>query len=88
MERRATGAGGMPVQRVEMATRDMDVIADLINRLYVEHQARFCCLTRPGLTQARGWRPRDCWRLPSSATKALITMPGSARPMISSRWSP
>ena len=44
MERRATGAGGIPVQRAEMTTRDMDVIADLINRLYVEHQARFRCL--------------------------------------------
>ncbi|MFY9932324.1 MAG: AraC family transcriptional regulator [Streptosporangiaceae bacterium] len=44
MERRPTGAGGIPVQRVEMSTRDMDVIADLINRLYVEHQARFRCL--------------------------------------------
>ena len=39
MERRATGAGGIPVKRVEMTTRDMDVIADLISRLYVEHQA-------------------------------------------------
>ncbi len=44
MERRATGAGGIPVQRVEMTTRDMDVIADLISRRYVEHQARFRCL--------------------------------------------
>ena len=44
MERRATGARGTPVQRVEMTTRDMDVIADLINRLYVEHQPRFRCL--------------------------------------------
>ena len=44
MERRATGAGGIPVQRTEMTTRDMDVIADLISRLYVEHQARFRCL--------------------------------------------
>ena len=44
MERRATGAGGIPVQRVEMTTRDMDVIVDLINRLYVEHRARFRCL--------------------------------------------
>ena len=44
MERRPTGAGGIPVQRTEMTTRDMDVIADLINRRYVEHQARFRCL--------------------------------------------
>ena len=44
MERRATGAARVPVQRMEMTTRDMDVIADLINRLYVEHQARFRCL--------------------------------------------
>ena len=32
MERRATGSGGIPVQRVEMTARDMDVIAGLINR--------------------------------------------------------
>jgi AraC-like DNA-binding protein len=44
MKGRATGAGGIPVQRVEMATRDMGVIADLINRLFVEHEARFRCL--------------------------------------------
>src|SRR3954449_8487391 len=44
MERRATGAGGIPLQRVEMSTRDMDVIADLINRHYVQHQPRFRCL--------------------------------------------
>ena len=44
MERRVTGAGGIPVQRIEMTTRDMDVIADLISRLYVEHQASFRCL--------------------------------------------
>jgi hypothetical protein len=44
MERRATGAGAIPVQRAEMTTRDMDVIADLINRFYVEHRARFRCL--------------------------------------------
>jgi AraC-like DNA-binding protein len=31
------------VQRVAMTTRDLDVIADLINRLYVEHRARFRC---------------------------------------------
>ena len=85
MERRATGARGTPVQRVEMTTLDMDVIADLINRLYVEHQARFRCLDPARLTQARGRRPRDCWRLRSSATKALTIMPGSARPMTSSR---
>jgi len=44
MERGAAGAGGTPVRRVEMTTRDMDVIAGLISRLYVEHQARFRCL--------------------------------------------
>jgi AraC-like DNA-binding protein len=38
-----TGAGAVPVLRIEMTTRDMEVIADLINRLYVEHRARFRC---------------------------------------------
>ena len=33
----------VPVHRYEMATREMDVIADLINRTYVEHRARFRC---------------------------------------------
>lgn len=38
-----TSAGVVPVERAEMITRDMDVIADLINRQYVEHHARFRC---------------------------------------------
>ena len=33
----------MPVHRVEMITRDMDVIAGLINQRYVEHRASFRC---------------------------------------------
>jgi AraC-like DNA-binding protein len=31
------------VQRAEMTTRDMDVIAELINRQYVDHRATFRC---------------------------------------------
>jgi hypothetical protein len=31
----------VPVLRIEMSTRDMGEIADLISRLYVEHQPRF-----------------------------------------------
>ena len=38
-----TGNTVVGVQRAEMATRDMDVIADLINRQYVEHRATFRC---------------------------------------------
>jgi len=37
-----TGARVMPVQRIEMATQDLDVIADLVQR-HVEHRARFRC---------------------------------------------
>jgi hypothetical protein len=33
----------MPVQRIEMTTQDMDVIADLMNERYAEHRARFWC---------------------------------------------
>jgi AraC-like DNA-binding protein len=33
----------MPVQRIEMTTQDMDVIAGLMNERYVEHRARFWC---------------------------------------------
>ena len=43
MTSRGTSAGMVPVQRAEMITRDLDVIAELINQQYVEHQARFRC---------------------------------------------
>jgi AraC-like DNA-binding protein len=33
----------IPVERAELVTRDMDLIADLIRRLYVEHAALFRC---------------------------------------------
>jgi AraC-like DNA-binding protein len=33
----------MPVQRIEMTTQDMAVIADLMNERYAEHRARFWC---------------------------------------------
>ena len=38
-----TGNTVVEVQRAEMTTRDMDVIAELINRQYVEHRATFRC---------------------------------------------
>ena len=40
-----TGTGNtvVAVQRAEMTTRDMDVIAELIDRQYVEHRATFRC---------------------------------------------
>ena len=38
----------VPVQRAEMITRDLDVIAELINQQYVEHQAEVP-LRRPRL---------------------------------------
>ena len=40
MPGRGTAARMMPVQRIEMTTRDMDVIADLMNDRYAEHRAR------------------------------------------------
>ncbi|HEY2639877.1 MAG TPA: hypothetical protein VGI66_08330, partial [Streptosporangiaceae bacterium] len=43
MAGRGTGDGLVPVLRIEMATRDMEEIAELIDRLYVEHRARFRC---------------------------------------------
>jgi hypothetical protein len=67
---------------------DMDVIAGLINRLYVEHQARFRCLD-PARVDA-GARAATTGLLEAAVVRyqGLITRPGSARPMISSRWSP
>jgi AraC-like DNA-binding protein len=40
----STGTGAIPVDRVEMATRDMDVIACLLSQRYVEHRASFRCV--------------------------------------------
>src|ERR1700761_4456313 len=37
------GTGTIAVQRSELATREMDVMAALINRQYVEHRAWFRC---------------------------------------------
>ena len=43
MPGRGTASRVMPVQRIEMTTQDMDVIADLVNERYAEHRARFWC---------------------------------------------
>jgi hypothetical protein len=40
---KVTGAGKVLIRRAETSTREMDVIADLINRHYVEHKAWFQC---------------------------------------------
>ena len=43
MAGREPGAGMVPVERVELVTEDMELIADRISQLYVEHRARFRC---------------------------------------------
>ncbi len=43
MTSKITGAGKVPIRRAEMSTHEFDVIADLINRQYVEHKAWFRC---------------------------------------------
>ena len=43
MPGRGTAARVMRVQRIEMTTQDMDVIARLMNERYAEHRARFWC---------------------------------------------
>ena len=59
-----TSAAMVPVQHNEMITRDLDVIAELINQQYVEHQARFRCAD-PARVDAgvRSATARDGWRL-------------------------
>lgn len=36
-----SAAGTLPVERAELVTQDMEMIAELISQLYVEHRARF-----------------------------------------------
>jgi AraC-like DNA-binding protein len=38
-----SAAGPVPVERAELVSQDMDLIAELISQLYVEHRARFSC---------------------------------------------
>ena len=38
-----SGAGVVPVERAELVTHDMELIAELISQLNVEHRARFGC---------------------------------------------
>ena len=87
MTGRGTSAGMVPVQRAEMITRDLDVIAELINQQYVEHQARFRCAdparVDAGVRSATAGR----WRLLFFTAGALTITPGSARRTISWRWS-
>src|ERR1700761_8663109 len=43
MAGREPGAGVVPVERADLVTQDMELIADLIGQLHVEHRARFRC---------------------------------------------
>jgi AraC-like DNA-binding protein len=37
-----TGSGGMmPVERIDLVTQDMDMLTELVSRMYAEHQARY-----------------------------------------------
>jgi AraC-like DNA-binding protein len=38
-----SAAGTVPVERAELVTQDMEMIAELISQLYVEHDAHFSC---------------------------------------------
>src|SRR5215472_5015251 len=64
---KGTAARVMPVQRIEMTTQDMDVIADLMNERYAEHRARFWCYD-PGCWSWSRRPPSACYagRLPGS----------------------
>src|SRR5262245_1296003 len=51
---RGTAARVMPVQRIEMTTQDMDVIADLMNSRLPISGSGSGAMTRPGSTRAYG----------------------------------
>src|SRR5215472_15869238 len=83
---RGTAARVMPVQRIEMTTQDMDVIADLMNERYAEHRARFWC-DDPARVNA-GIRTVTAGALDAALVRlrASIIKPTSARRMLTSRW--
>ena len=87
MPGKGTAARVMPVQRIEMTTQDMDVIADLMNERYAEHRARFWC-DDPARVNA-GVRTVTAGPLDAALVRlrASIIKPTSARPMLTSRWS-
>ena len=43
MADRESSAGVVPVERAELVTQDMELIAELISQLHVEHRAHFSC---------------------------------------------
>jgi hypothetical protein len=51
---KVTGAGKVLIRRAETSTREIDVIAGLINRQYVEHKAWFQCPVPSRGSQASG----------------------------------
>jgi len=87
MAGRGTAAGVMPVQRIEMTTQDMAVIAALMNERYAEHRARFWC-DDPARVNA-GVRTVTAGPLDATLVRlrASIIKSTSARPMLTSRWS-
>lgn len=48
------GAAMVPLERVELVSQDMDLIADVIRQLYVEHAATFGCAD-PDLPRSSAW---------------------------------
>ena len=46
-----SAAGTVPVERAELVTQDVEMIAELISQLYVEHQARFSCADPSRVTE-------------------------------------
>lgn len=72
------------MQRVEITTQDMDVIADLISQQYVEHRAKFRCAdparvdasaqsVTAGLLKAGVVRCKTSITRPGSVTRTAIS---------------
>ena len=87
MPGRGTAARVMRVQRIEMTTQDMDVIARLMNVRYAEHRARVWC-DDPARVDA-GVRTVTAGPLEAALVRlrGFHYKPRSARPMPSSRWA-
>jgi AraC-like DNA-binding protein len=52
MAEQGSRSGAVPVERAELVTQDMDLLAELIRKLYIEHTASFRC-PDPALVDGR-----------------------------------
>ena len=72
MAGREPGARVVPVERADLATQDMELIAELISQLYVEHRLCRMCRSEPGKGERALGDGRRAARMPDALRRFWI----------------